>query len=555
MKIIIRNLILLIAFVMPSFGSAILNVGIGKSDITPPIGVSSAGYQDRKGEGMEGVHDPLLATALFIDNDEKKIVLCSVDHLGFTYEMVQAIVEQVHHHPGLEECEIYIASSHTHSGGGAYLNIPVLGKTLAGSYSPQVTAFYIEQTLEAIIQASQHVVTAKIGIGYGLADDLSCYRGLWPIDISPLRDVSIIKVTHQDNTPLAVLFNYPVHPTVLNSQNRLFSSDFVGYARDHIQSLLGEGIQPIYFNGAQGDITPKIFKDEDRFESCDYLGKSLAETIEKIWKDTKTSENLEIDTQKFSYAFQPQPTPFGLLLPIDHYQSEMNLIVFNRKHAFLTIPGELSCLYEQRFREIGNKLGYDHVSIFGLTNDAHGYIILPESWRHQTSEAALSFGGEGYGEEIESYAVSLLEARAPRYCAFCDQTVLSNQTFYEDDLVIALLTHKPILEGHCLIIPKRHVERFEMLSDAEIAQIGRVIKKVNQAAMKVFGTSSYLLHQKNGVEVGQTVPHVHFHYIPRLAGEDSSITFIAKMVIANLKKPLQSSEMQELVVKMKEAIE
>ena len=59
------------------------------------------------------------------------------------------------------------------------------------------------------------------------------------MDIAPLRDVTVIKVTKQDHTPLAVLFNYPVHPTLLNSQNRFFSSDFVGYARDHLQSLLG----------------------------------------------------------------------------------------------------------------------------------------------------------------------------------------------------------------------------------------------------------------------------------------------------------------------------
>ncbi len=88
------------------------------------------------------------------------------------------------------------------------------------------------------------------------------------------------------------------------------------------------------------------------------------------------------------------------------------------------------------------------------------------------------------------------------YCAFCDPAVVNNQKFYEDDLVLALYSHKPILPGHCLIVSKRHVERFEMLADAEITQIGRVIKKVNQAVMKVFGTSSYLLLQKNGLEVG-----------------------------------------------------
>jgi len=85
-------------------------------------------------------------------------------------------------------------------------------------------------------------------------------------------------------------------------------------------------------------------------------------------------------------------------------------------------------------------------------------------------------------------------------------------------------------------------------------QIGRIIKKVDQAAMKVFDTSSYLLLQKNGLEVGQSVPHVHFHYISRKTGDNSMISFLIKMYIANTKKPIPSDEMYEIVKKMKQAI-
>lgn len=140
-------------------------------------------------------------------------------------------------------------------------------------------------------------------------------------------------------------------------------------------------------------------------------------------------------------------------------------------------------------------------------------------------------------------------------CPFCDPKVLDHQKFYEDELVIVLYTHKPILPGHSLIIPKRHVERFENLSEAEITQIGRVIKKVNKAAETVFGTSSYLLLQKNGKEVGQTVPHVHFHYIPRQSGDNSTIGFLIKMYLANFGSPIDPTEMQQIVEKMKMAMD
>lgn len=412
MKYIARCLFSLLA--LPTLIFANVNIGIGKADITPPIGTPSAGYTDRKGEGMEGVHDPLLAIALFIDNGDKKVVFCSVDHLGFTSEMVQEIINRVHANSLLSECEIYISSSHTHSGGGAYLNIPFIGVSLAGAFDSKITDFYIQRTVEAILESSKNKIQGQIGIGYGHIEGLNSYRGAWPKDVIPESDVTVIKVTRMDGSPFAVLFNYPIHPTVLKSQNRLFSSDFVGYARDHIQSLLGHDIQPIYFNGAQGDIIPNPSNTNDGFNSCESLGKSLSEEVQKIWNKTETGKLLHIITKKEPYFLQPKATPFGLVLPVKNYKTEMNVIVLNHSHAFITIPGELSCLYDKSLKTFAKNLGFEHLSIFGLTNDAHGYIILPDSWRHKTMESGLSFGGENYGDITEKRAETLLNTFSPQ---------------------------------------------------------------------------------------------------------------------------------------------
>jgi diadenosine tetraphosphate (Ap4A) HIT family hydrolase len=151
---------------------------------------------------------------------------------------------------------------------------------------------------------------------------------------------------------------------------------------------------------------------------------------------------------------------------------------------------------------------------------------------------------------VLSNTFSLFSEGITKYCPFCDQQVLNNQKFYEDDLVMALYTHKPIMKGHSLIIPKRHVERFEELNEKELAQLMKVIKKVNQAAVNVYHVSAYLLLQKNGHEAGQTVPHVHFHYIPRKSGDDSIIKFFYKMFIANVKKPIKHDKLQKEIEKL-----
>ncbi len=407
------KLLLWFTLAIPTWVFASVSVGIGKSNITPQLGTPSAGYPSRNGEGMEGVHDSLEAIALFIDNGEKKIVLCSVDHLGFTYEMVQTIIKKVQQLPELSDCEIYIGSSHTHSGGGAYLDIPSFGEYLCGPYSDQVTRFYIDQTAKAIIQAAQNPTLAKIGIGYGKAEPLTQYRGQWPINATPLDDVAVIKITQLDGTPIAVFFNYPIHPTIIKAENRLFSADFVGYARNHLQAMIGSNVQPIYFNGAQGDIVPAASYSNNQFKSCDSLAKSLAETVVDIWDKTAVEDNLKIATQSTTYKLIPQVTPYELLLPIESYTSEIGLLVLNQKNAFITIPGELSSLYDKQLKEVGGQLGFTHVSIFGLTNDAHGYIILPESWEHKTFESATSFGGKNYGQETKERAIFLLKEQAP----------------------------------------------------------------------------------------------------------------------------------------------
>lgn len=138
------------------------------------------------------------------------------------------------------------------------------------------------------------------------------------------------------------------------------------------------------------------------------------------------------------------------------------------------------------------------------------------------------------------------------YCPFCDSQVLNNQKFYEDEWVIGLYTHKPATPGHSLAIPKRHVERFDLLTDQEMLALTQLLRKIHYANCKICEASSYLILQKNGIEVGQSVPHLHFHYIPRKKEEHSLLTFWMHYFWSLLKSPISSIEMQSRVEKFKE---
>lgn len=131
-------------------------------------------------------------------------------------------------------------------------------------------------------------------------------------------------------------------------------------------------------------------------------------------------------------------------------------------------------------------------------------------------------------------------------CPFCNREIVEYQKYFEDDLVMGLCTHKPVVEGHCLIIPKRHVERFEDLTPEEELAVNSLIKKTQKAAFNYLNKNSYLLLQKNGRSVGQTVPHVHFHFIPRKEDESPSFMFLLKFFTSSYFSPISSEEMAKV---------
>ncbi|CDZ81504.1 Neutral/alkaline non-lysosomal ceramidase [Candidatus Rubidus massiliensis] len=395
-----------IALTQTTFANVL--VGTAQTNITPPLGTPSAGYAERFNRGMTCVHDPLLANALVIDNGTRKIAFCSVDHLGFNSAMVQSVKEIIQSHPGLETCEIFVSSTHTHSGGGCFFDDPILEKFVTGPFSPEITQLYITQTAQAIIDADKNKESGLIGIGYTqTSDNLSYYRSSWPEDMPPSKDLTIIKVTKLDGSPLAVLFNFALHPTTLDYTNFAFSADFVYFARECIKEKLGKETMVLFINGAQGDIIPLEDGSLTSFALGDFIGKSIANTVVNAWPFIPTNNSLSIATFKDAYDLIPQPNTSGMSLNIDHYFTEINFIVLNGIHSFVTIPGELSCVYYYFLNHFARNLGL-HLSVFGLTNDAHGYIITPESFKRKTYESTFSFGGPNYGNVVLEKATRLI---------------------------------------------------------------------------------------------------------------------------------------------------
>lgn len=89
---------------------------------------------------------------------------------------------------------------------------------------------------------------------------------------------------------------------------------------------------------------------------------------------------------------------------------------------------------------------------------------------------------------------------------------------YEDDATIAIMDIMPQAEGHVLVLPKEPaVEIFELSVESAAACI-RTTHKVAAAVKAALNPPGIMIAQLNGSAAGQTVPHVHFHVIPRHEG-------------------------------------
>ncbi|KAJ4516332.1 Dinucleoside triphosphate hydrolase [Exophiala dermatitidis] len=86
-------------------------------------------------------------------------------------------------------------------------------------------------------------------------------------------------------------------------------------------------------------------------------------------------------------------------------------------------------------------------------------------------------------------------------------------------LSFGLVNLKPLLPGHVLICPVRCVPRLSQLSSAETADLFQTVQRVSRTLERLYSASAFNVAVQDGVDAGQSVPHVHVHIIPRRRGD------------------------------------
>ena len=106
-------------------------------------------------------------------------------------------------------------------------------------------------------------------------------------------------------------------------------------------------------------------------------------------------------------------------------------------------------------------------------------------------------------------------------CIFCKMVAgqIPVTKIYEDEVALAFLDIGPLSDGHTLVIPKQHFEKLHECPAEILGQVASCLGKIARSVTKSVNSDGYNLLCNNGRAAGQLVEHLHFHIIPRNAGD------------------------------------
>lgn len=106
-------------------------------------------------------------------------------------------------------------------------------------------------------------------------------------------------------------------------------------------------------------------------------------------------------------------------------------------------------------------------------------------------------------------------------CVFCrirDGQVPSTRV-YEDARTIAFMDINPLNDGHCLVIPRAHAATIYEIEEADLKAAVVTAHRVARAIRDAIQPEGLNILQANGAAAFQSIPHFHWHLVPRWVGD------------------------------------
>ena len=260
-----------------------LRAGVGRRDITNRKPLFLVGYPHVE-RISTGVHDPLYATALFLEDDSRKLLSIAVDILFIHHRTARECREAIAARTGISPEHILISTTHTHSGPVTSEMLSWRDDATVPGPDPEYMAKFTSGIVEAGIEAWREAVDAELAMTTAHSEGVGGNR----LSRDGVRDpeVGLVLVRRRGGgAPLALQMIYSMHPTVLHEDSTLVSADFPHYTRALLEQAF-PGLNVLYHNGPCGNLSPRYWVRGQTFAEAERLGKLLGgqvlEALEKL---------------------------------------------------------------------------------------------------------------------------------------------------------------------------------------------------------------------------------------------------------------------------------
>ena len=280
-----------------------LMAGVATRDISPPRGVELAGYPHHPRHNL-GVHDPLYAGCMVLDDGGTPVVLLAMDLLMYSKRHVRTLRESIARACPVPPGNIIVCCSHTHSGpwtsGRLDLEALETGLEPDASYLQTLHERLVELTREA--WASRFPATVSMGRGFcGRERGVGGNRR----DPGELQDpeVWVLDLRDDSGAHRGCLVRYALHPTFLHSDNPMVSADYPGC----IRALFAErmpGAAFLFAQGPSGNQSPRYFRSGKTYAEAVRVGRAIGEealrvldTLEPMPDPRLLSRSVEVELE------------------------------------------------------------------------------------------------------------------------------------------------------------------------------------------------------------------------------------------------------------------
>lgn len=392
----------MVAAIAAPAGAAGLSVGAASADITPEPDdkLPSSGYGQRGRNPMKSVHDQLYCDTLVAGDGQNLIAIAACDMVMVSPDFYKKIVAGLAAE-GFTNQNVLVTASHTHSGPGGMMD-NLISNVAFGRYNEKYTQRAADEVAAAIRKSRAGMRAGTLRVAETRLDDVTRNRrdpaGSYDYDTrrfkdtydpnNPLNDtdptLTLLRFDGPDGKPVAILYHFATHGTVMGSTNWEFSADWIGAARKKIQAAY-PGAVVLYFNGAQGDQAPTMLYDPHTdWEYMDLIGGRVADGVLGIMDSAQAVNAVPIRSVAISRPMEPTGTVMGYKLGkrlLRKWFPEMRLMGARiGEVGLMCCPVEIVSVVGRTMKDGARAQGVKYPLVVGLANDHRLYAAAPEDF-------------------------------------------------------------------------------------------------------------------------------------------------------------------------------